>query len=78
MQDFVNTTKAGNLYGWFDLIINGMLPFSAVEKSIFRTHVKHKPVSLSSFMRYLPRLTESVERKITQLLTSKFAVIFDG
>ncbi len=80
IQDFVHTTKAGSLYGWFDLIINALLPFSTVEKAVLRTHVKHKPISLSlsSFMRYLPKIAEAVEKKIERLLPDKFYLVFDG
>lgn len=75
---FFNTTKAARFFGWFDLIINALLPFSFVEKKVVREHVKHDPMSLSTFMRYLPLLTELVENKIADLLPPKIALVFDG
>lgn len=75
---FFNSTKAGNYYGWFDLIINALLPFSFVQSKVAREHVKHDEMSLSTFMRYLPKLTEHVEKKIGSLLPKKISLVFDG
>ena len=72
MQEFIGTTKAGNIYGWFDLIINRLLSFSIIENRLFRQHVEHKPISVSSFTKYLPQLAESVEAKIQLIVFSHF------
>lgn len=45
---------------------------------MFHHHVKHKPISLSTYMRYLPRLAEKVEQKVGNILPTKFALGFDG
>ena len=43
-----------------------------------REHVKYDPISLKSFMRYLPLITESVDKKISDMLPDQFAIILDG
>ena len=78
IDKYFQTSKAGNLFGWIDFIVNALLPFSFVEKPIIRDHVKYKPTSLSTFMRYLSLLTEVVEQKIARLLPEKIALVFDG
>ena len=66
------------VYGWLDIVITALLPFSIVESKTLRENVKHDPISLSTFMLYLPRLTESVERKLTKRLPNRIELIFDG
>ena len=78
IQKFFSTTNSGNMYGWFNLVMSELLPFSVVEKRAYRESVKFQPVSLSSFMRYLPRITEAVENKIAQELPDKISLILDG
>eukprot|EP00171_Calliarthron_tuberculosum_P020075 IDg20075t1 len=74
---FRNTTSK-KYFGWFDLIINGLLTFSVCESNVFRSHVKHDSIALSTFMTYLPRLTSNIESRISALLPEKFSIVFDG
>eukprot|EP00171_Calliarthron_tuberculosum_P003101 IDg3101t1 len=78
LDGYFSTTKSGHLYGWLDFIINGLLPFSFVEKRLIRKHVKHDPPSLNTFMKYLGLLTKLVERKVSDLLPDNIALVFDG
>eukprot|EP00171_Calliarthron_tuberculosum_P001888 IDg1888t1 len=78
MDTYFRTEKAKNYFGWFDLVINCMLPFSFVQNQVAHEHVKHGQMSLSTFMRYLPILTRHVEEKIRNKLPEKFALVFDG
>lgn len=59
-------------------MVNGLLPFNSVENGLFRKHVKHDPISSDTFMKYLNTLTEHVENKISQILPSQIALVFDG
>lgn len=43
-----------------------------------RKHVKHDGIALSTFMKYLPFLTERVQRAISAILKSKFVLVLDG
>ena len=45
---------------------------------MFRENIRHGPISLSTFMRYLPRITTLVETKISRELPNKFSLVFDG
>lgn len=78
LDQYFSAGKPCNLYGWLDLVINGLLPFSFVEKQIVRTHVKHEPISLTTFMKYMTLLTAQVEQKISLLLPDTLALVFDG
>lgn len=78
LDEYFSTSKSKSLFGWFDFIINGLLPFVFVEKQIIRRHVKHDPPSLSTFMKYLNLLTRHVETKIAAILPNKIALVFDG
>ena len=78
IHEFFSTSKAGNLYGWFDLIITGLLPFYYTESALFRLNIKHGAISLKKFTRYLPRLVELVEKKVAHQIPDKFALVFDG
>lgn len=75
---FFLSSTSKSYFGWFDLVINGLLPFSFVENPVARLHFKHPPISLSTLMRHLPRLTELVEAKVAALLPPTFAIVFDG
>ena len=78
ISSFFNSDVAQNYFGWFNYIINGLKPFSDVESAVVRESMHFKPMSLSTFMRYLPRLVALVEKKISNLLPNKFAIVFDG
>jgi hypothetical protein len=54
------------------------LPFSTCEKAIYRKYVNLKPMSLTSFMKYMQLLTTALEKKIAELLPNKFPIVFDG
>lgn len=75
---FNSTSKSNRIFGWFELVINSVLPFSFLDKPILRRHVKHESTSTSTFNLYLPNLTQIFETKIAQAVPSQFVLIFDG
>ena len=62
IENYFQKTSVNPLYGWLDIVISTQLAFSINENSTFREHVKHDSISLSTLMRFLPRLTISVEQ----------------
>ena len=78
IDHYFSSSKAQSFMGWFDFIIHNLLPFSFLEKETIRTHIKHASISLATFMRYLPRLVECVEEKVSRLLPTRLALLFDG
>lgn len=78
IDEYFATKKQNPIYGWIHLIVCALLPFSTVENNVFREHIQHAPISRDTFMRYLSRLTKSVESKLSALLPSRIALIFDG
>ncbi len=78
LDNYFPMSKAKHIHGWIDLIVNGLMPFSSIEKPIICCHVKHEPFSLNTLMKYLSAITEIVERKIAMILPQKICLIFDG
>ena len=78
LNQYFTTNKSKNLYGWVDLVVNGFLPFNTVEQNLYRKHIRHQPVSLETFMKYMNELAVHVEKKISHLLPKRMALIFDG
>ena len=70
--------KAQTLSAWLLLIVNGLLPFSFCENECARQCMKQGPISRKTLMKYLNKLTVVVEKKITEMLPEKFAIVFDG
>lgn len=78
LEEYFNTVKSGNLYGWLNFIINGLPQFTFFEKPIIRKHLRHDAPSLNTFMKYMSDLSQIVEHKISKLLPSKFALVIEG
>ncbi len=64
--------------GWLSFVIRGLQPFSVVENQNHLSLSRYDPISVDILMKYLSRLTSRVEKKIENLLPSKFAIVFDG
>jgi len=77
-DSFFFPKKTIRLYGWLDLVINGMLPFSTVTNPVFGRNVKFESISRNTLKKYLSLLTREVEAKIRSALPQKFCLVFDG
>ncbi len=53
-------SKIQNLFGWIDLVVNGLLPFTSYENEPLVKHVKYGTVSYTTLMKYMSCLTRSV------------------
>ena len=60
LDEFFSTSKANNLYGWTDFIVNGLRHFHYVEKSFNHKHIKHQQICYETLMKYLFAWTEHV------------------
>ena len=67
--------KAQTLSAWLLLIVNGLLPFSFCENECARQCMKQGPISCKTLMKHLSKLTVVVEKKITEMLPEKFAIV---
>lgn len=54
------------------------MPLCTCEKPNFLKYSHLKPISVTTFMKYMKLLTIALEKKIANLLPSKFPLIFDG
>lgn len=74
-----NTTKkGGNIYGWLHWVCCGLKPFNFVENKLTRMYTKLTPISENTFKKYMTLLTNEVEKKISNMLPPKFALVLDG
>ena len=64
--------------GWLDLVVNGLLPFTAVEYEVYRRAIRYENISRNTLMKYMNRLTSLVDRKVEALLPQRFSLVFDG
>ncbi len=53
------------------------MPFNVVSNPVFCRHMKHAIISYPSLLKYMERLITVVEKKITKILPSKFALVVD-
>lgn len=76
---FINK-KTQDMYEWIHWIVNRELPFCEIENQITRQKVKMQPFSVKTLMKYMERLTISVEAEIKTELSnvSSFAIAMDG
>lgn len=70
--------KAVQIHAWLELIILSLLPFSILNSDVLKRHIKYKPMTYHTFIKYMSRLTATVEKKIAKLLPNKFALVIDG
>ena len=78
LDQYFTTSKCQKFFGWRDLIINSLLPFSYVERPFLRRHINQKTISTYTLVSYMLRLTELVENKIAKLLPKHIALVLDG
>ncbi len=64
--------STANLYAWIDSVVNGLQPFSIMESSVSRKHIKYWSISLPTLAKYMRMLTCVVEDKIRSFLPQKF------
>ena len=70
--------KAENLYCWLDWICTEMKPFSFIQSALTQQYSRLTPIALNTFMKYMNLVTKKVERKISDELPEKFALVIDG
>ena len=67
--------KAQTLSAWLLLIVNGLLPFSFCENECAHQCMKQGPISCTTLIKYLNKLTVIVKKKIADVLPEKFAKV---
>jgi hypothetical protein len=54
------------------------LPLSTCDKPNFRKYVNLPKISSNTLIKYMHRLTRAVEAKVSDCLSEKFPIVFDG
>lgn len=78
MSKYRYPTKTLRTHAWVEYIVMTLAPFSAVQCKYTRKNFKYDPVSLNTLHKYMEKLIMVVEKEITDLLPSKFGLVFDG
>lgn len=77
-QPFLWKKTTCRVHGWLQYTIHNLRPFNSCENlDVFR-HIKHETISQKTLLKYVENLTELVEKKLSQLLPEKFALMLDG
>jgi hypothetical protein len=72
------SSKASNYYGHLDNIITLNEPFSIVDNATYRLYSKLEPMTRTTLMTTIRKVTAQVTEKITNALPEKFGLVFDG
>lgn len=75
---FFQPKKGKNVFGWMEIVILGLRPFSTVEDKIIRRYVNLEPLCVNTFKKHTDALVKRVEEKIQTLLPDRFCLVFDG
>lgn len=67
-----------SVFDWMECIIMCLLPNSFCKSGTIRRYFKHDTISRNTLMKNIQKITIRIEGKISKLLQSKFAIIFDG
>ena len=57
---------------------SGLLPFSIVANTVYRQHVRYESISRPTLSKYISSITSLVEKKVTDMLPEKFALVILG
>jgi hypothetical protein len=78
LEECSYTVQVRQIYGWVRWIVMSLLPFSFCEDAHARLYSNLENISLNTFMKYMQQLCRIVEKKISNILPDKFAIVFDG
>ncbi len=77
-QSLFYSKKPVQVHAWIDIVVMGLMLFNVGSNPVFCRHMKHATICYPSLLKYMERLTTVVEKKITRILPSKFALVVDG
>ena len=75
---YLTPKKGKNIFGWMEIIMFGLRPFSTVDDKILQRHLNLDPISVNTFKKNIDSVVKTVKRKITDVLPDRFALVFDG
>ena len=81
IRNFVRVDKKSqNIYRWIEGIIGSNLPFSFVSNDLTRldTQNSREPISRTTLMKYMDQLGFEIEGVLSEILSDRFALAFDG
>jgi hypothetical protein len=78
--DFVFDSHSNNIFKWLEWIVMDELELSFCEKSLTKANTKLQPVCARTRKKYMFKLVEEVERKITAKVEAAkvYSLVFDG
>ncbi|XP_036367828.1 uncharacterized protein LOC118767407 [Octopus sinensis] len=70
--------SALNFYGWIEWVCVGLKPFSFTEDPLTHKYTNLGSITNVALKKYMEKLTQEVEKKISDELPSKFLLVIDG
>jgi hypothetical protein len=78
MEQFMVPVDIQAIFFWLDWIVRGLHPFSFVASNLNREKARQAPISINTLKKYMHLLCKRVEKDISSILPSKFALVIDG
>lgn len=66
------------MLGWLEVLIGEFNPFNSGKRPYNQKQIKMDSVSVETFLEYMTRLTQHVEKIISNFLPHTFVIVFDG
>ena len=76
-MEFFYPKKSVQVNGWLEFVVEGLQPFQIVENKSITRHVRYAPITVKTLKKYMEKLSQRVENKISNMLPDKFVVVFD-
>ena len=77
-QTLTSFCANSNMYGWLDWVGSDLRPFSFVDGQLTKKYSNLKPITRTTFVKYLHLVLKAVEEEISKTLPEKFALVIDG
>eukprot|EP00731_Ephydatia_muelleri_P013975 Em0007g1285a len=78
--EYMLDSRSTNIFKWLEWIVMGELELIFCEKDLTRSNTKLKPISVKTLKKYMFKLVEAVEKKVSVKVSTapSYALVFDG
>ena len=70
--------NSNNMYCWLYWVVSDLRPFSFVDGQLTKNYSNLKPITRTTFLKYLHLVVKAVEEEISKALPETFALVIDG
>ena len=78
--EYMLDSRSTNIFKWLEWIVMGELELIFCEKDLTRSNTKLQPISVKTLKKYMFKLVEAVEKKVSVKVSTapSYALVFDG